>query len=238
MNIVVNGVKFRCKERDDKLKTQCSGVSTWGGSENDDDISYYGVLPEVMELDFIFERKMFLFRCKWYNTNPKGKRMSDENNFTSIDITSEWYQDEPFILASQAQQVFYLNDLSRGKNWMIVQKVNHRNIFDVMEREAVETMRDGVFQEENSREMPHFHPTEDVVETSVLVREDIDPLTIPDIVLRVEKSSLNEREVIDIDENSDDGRPFAGEETLLESESDEEFDDSSHDDDNGGFDST
>ncbi|KAH6771782.1 hypothetical protein C2S51_010186 [Perilla frutescens var. frutescens] len=234
---VVNGVRFRCKERDGKFKTQCSGVCTWGGGENDD-IMYYGVILEILELDLIFQRKVFLFRCKWYNTDPKKKKMLVDNNLTSIDVTSEWYADEPFILATQAQQVFYLNDMSRGKNWMVVQKVNHRNIFDIVERDDEETMTNDVFQEDDSNELPPFNPTEDVVETSLLVREDIDPVTVPHevvIKLRTEESNLNDPEMEDIEDYDDDGRHFVNDESILESETD---DDSSEDHDDDDFDST
>ncbi|KAH6770970.1 B-box type zinc finger family protein [Perilla frutescens var. hirtella] len=199
---VVNG------ERDDKFKTQCSGVCTWGGGENDD-IMYYGVILEILELDLIFQRKVFLFRCKWYNTDPKKKKMLVDNNLTSIDVTSEWYADEPFILATQAQQVFYLNDMYRGKNWMVVQKVNHRNIFDIVEHDDEETMTNDVFQVYDSNELPPFNPTDDVVETSLLVREDIDPVTVPHevvIKLRTEESNLNDPEMEDIEDYDDDGR--------------------------------
>ncbi|XP_076884482.1 uncharacterized protein LOC143533665 [Bidens hawaiensis] len=110
---IINGVRFRCKERDDKFTTQCSGVCV---GDEDEEMIYYGVLLEVMELDFILGRKVFMFRCKWYNTDPKGKRMVVDQKLTSIDITSNWYVDEPFILANQAQQVFYLNDCARDKN--------------------------------------------------------------------------------------------------------------------------
>lgn len=50
---IVNGVRFRYKEHDDKYKTQCSEVYTWGDDENGD-IIYYGVLLEILELDFIY----------------------------------------------------------------------------------------------------------------------------------------------------------------------------------------
>ena len=59
--------------------------------------------------------------------------MVTENNITSINITSESYKDDQFILASQAQQVFYVEDPSRGPNWHVVQHVNHRSIWDITE---------------------------------------------------------------------------------------------------------
>ena len=57
--------------------------------------------------------------------------MITENNITSIDINGEAYKDGQFILASQAKQVFYVVDPSRGPNWRVVQHVKHRSIWDV-----------------------------------------------------------------------------------------------------------
>ena len=54
--------------------------------------------------------------------------MVTENN-----ITGESYKDDQFILASQSQQVFYVEDVSRGTNWRVVQHVNHRSIWDITE---------------------------------------------------------------------------------------------------------
>ena len=67
---IVNGIRFHCKERDDNLKTQNSGVSVFG-NHNGEDIDFYGVLEEVLELSYILDRKLILFRCRWFNTNKR-----------------------------------------------------------------------------------------------------------------------------------------------------------------------
>lgn len=222
---IVNGVRFRCKERDDKFTTQCSGVCV--GDENGEMI-YYGVLLEVLELDFILGRKVFMFRCRWYNTDPKGKRMVVDHNLTSIDVTSNWYVDEPFILASQAQQVFYLNDLARGKNWMVAQKVNHRNIYDVSEHDEDEISTNDIFQEEESSELPPFQPTEELPDMCLLVRDDIEPETLPrEEVLAIRNGNAYVDNIHDADDDYDDeGGIFLNDEPLLDSETDGDSDDS------------
>lgn len=176
---VVNGVRFRCKNYDDTLRTQCCGVCTEGDHENDD-ITYYGVLAEILQLSFLFDRKVFLFRCKWYNSDPKGRSVFVENNLTSINTSSNWHPDDPFILASQAQQVFYLLDMKRGSNWRIVQKVNHRSIYDIREicHASNDSHNNDIFQEEESFQLPTFQPIEDVIESSSLVRKDVASLTL------------------------------------------------------------
>ena len=46
------------------------------------------------------------------------------------------YDNDPFILAIQSQQVFYLDDYKYGPNWKVVQKVNHRHMWDVPEKDS------------------------------------------------------------------------------------------------------
>ncbi|GKB11908.1 hypothetical protein Tco_0845831 [Tanacetum coccineum] len=47
---IVNGVKFVVHSRDERLTTQCSGVSTPG--EEEDGNMFYGVLEEILELQY------------------------------------------------------------------------------------------------------------------------------------------------------------------------------------------
>ncbi|KAL8118869.1 hypothetical protein AgCh_016384 [Apium graveolens] len=120
----------------DDLYALSQGVCT-EGDHNNENILYYGFLIEILELSFIFYRKIYLFRCKWFNSDPKDKSVYKENDLTSINTKSNWYVNEPFILANQAQQVFYLLDMRRGSNWRFIQKVNHRNVYDIPETSEV-----------------------------------------------------------------------------------------------------
>ncbi|KAM6571366.1 hypothetical protein CsatA_015446 [Cannabis sativa] len=133
---IVNGVRFMATKRDEKRSTQNSGVFV-AGTEG---FNYYGTLTEVLKLTFTGVYSVTLFKCKWYNTNPRRKKTIVENLITSINVSGVWYKDDPYILASQAKQVFYLDDLLRGKNWKIVENVNHRQIWDIVDDDAnVET---------------------------------------------------------------------------------------------------
>ena len=68
-NCIVNGVRFRSKHIEEMFQTQCSGVSTVG-VHNGEDIFFYDTLLEVMELLYKFDRKVLVFCCKWFNSNP------------------------------------------------------------------------------------------------------------------------------------------------------------------------
>ncbi|KAM6554835.1 hypothetical protein CsatB_015597 [Cannabis sativa] len=94
---VVNGVRFIASKRDQKRKTQNSGV-TVAGTEG---FNYCGTLEDVITISYTGAYTVTLFECKWYNTNPLRKKTITENNITSINTRGYWYQDEPYILANQ-----------------------------------------------------------------------------------------------------------------------------------------
>ena len=103
---VINDVKWLTYARDCTRKTQNSGVFVPGMEEN----TFYGRLDEILEFSYIFRNRVLLFICKWFDTDPKKKRLLTYKNITSIFINSEWYKDDPFILASQSKQVFYITE--------------------------------------------------------------------------------------------------------------------------------
>ena len=88
-----------------------------------------------MELNYLFGYKVILFKCKWFDTNRKYKRIQQDPHFTIIDISSTWYENDLFVLATQAHQVLYLDDYKNDKNWKVVQKVQHRHLWDILEKD-------------------------------------------------------------------------------------------------------
>ena len=87
-------------------------------------IGYYGVLNDVMELKYIGGIQILFFKCDWWDgMNPSGRGVKqDPYGFTSVNITGTSNTNEPFILASQAQQVFYVQDTIES-NWCVVIKI-------------------------------------------------------------------------------------------------------------------
>ncbi|GJZ77993.1 hypothetical protein Tco_0642665 [Tanacetum coccineum] len=128
---IVNGVKFVVHERDILHTTQCSGVSTLGL----DGEMYYGQLEEILELTYIGNRKVVLFRCKWFDTiNPKNLTTRNRRSYIEHDIQHiltdrEFHKNNQYILATQVTQVFYLEDLARQpRGWKVVEHVYHRDV--------------------------------------------------------------------------------------------------------------
>ena len=78
--------------------------------------SYYGVIEEIWELDYntFF---MPLFKCKWVD-NLRGVKV-DKDGITCVNLSTNSYLSDPFILAKQATQIFYVED-SNDTRWNIV----------------------------------------------------------------------------------------------------------------------
>ncbi|MCL7038617.1 hypothetical protein MKW94_024680 [Papaver nudicaule] len=136
---VVNGVRFFTKSRDDIRTTQNIGLVVDGEHEGKP-ISFYGILSDIIELQYLFPYKVTLFKCEWFDLDPKKKRVIKDHNLTCIDVSGRWYKDDPFVLADgqQAQQVFYLDDYKFGSKWKVAEKMEHRHLWDVPELEEIE----------------------------------------------------------------------------------------------------
>lgn len=134
----INGVRFSTVDREKFMQTQNSGVMT-EGEHNGENIDFYGVLKEVIELqynsNYQVRRSVVVFRCDWYNQVGKTVGIRDDRHFKSINVQSFWYKSDPFILADQAKKIFYLQDTTpQCKDFRVVQKFEHRNIYDVAEK--------------------------------------------------------------------------------------------------------
>ncbi|XP_039138806.1 uncharacterized protein LOC120276140 [Dioscorea cayenensis subsp. rotundata] len=128
---IVNGVRFHTKEHEFHLRSQNSGVVVEGNHEANE-IDFYGVLTDIIQLDYIKDCKVVIFRCQWFDLGGK-RRIHKDGHLTSIMVNRFWYENDPFILAIQAKQVFYVDDIKLGRDWKVVQKFHHRHLFDVPE---------------------------------------------------------------------------------------------------------
>ena len=81
----VNGFRFRTKQRDDGKKTQNSGVMVRGEYQN---MSYYGLITNIIELHYTKGNFVVLFKCDWYDVAREGIGYKlDRHGITSINRT-------------------------------------------------------------------------------------------------------------------------------------------------------
>ena len=126
----INGHRFHTKDRDTCRKSQNSGVLVQAEHQGKV-IDFYGVLIDIIELSYIGGNTVLIFKCDWWDIGNKRKINVDEFEIISVNVTKTWYKDQPFVLATQARQVYYVTDIKLGKDWRIVQLTQPRNIYDV-----------------------------------------------------------------------------------------------------------
>ncbi|WMV08510.1 hypothetical protein MTR67_001895 [Solanum verrucosum] len=132
---IVNGYRFHVEDYDKKLRTQNCGVVVLGENDKDsENLDYYGVLTDVIELKFIMDRRVVLFHCNWFDVCDEIKGVKkDEYDLVSVNPDRFLKTNEPFVLADQASQVFYANDNS-NKDWQVVRKTQPRDSYEIVEQ--------------------------------------------------------------------------------------------------------
>ncbi|KAK1615772.1 hypothetical protein QYE76_021289 [Lolium multiflorum] len=178
----VKGARFRTLTRDKDLKTQNSGVATKGSFGDADETEYYGVLQEVLELQYGSnkhgDRSVYLFRCDWFDLASRGSKIKDDGYFKSVNTSVLWFKNSPFILASQAETCFYLEDTKFGDPWKVVQKFSHRHVYDVPELEDGNddafVRNEDAYQEDEGSVDHTFHDVVDLDEEAEVEAEEDD----------------------------------------------------------------
>ena len=140
--------------------------------------TYYGVIKDILELNYHHQGKLVLFKCDWIDNRVRDKWVKIDNfgvkmvNFKHLFNTGDNELAEPFIFASQATQVYYVQD-PIDADWFTVLKSKQRDMYDMDERLG------------NSTEISSFLPDLDAntqvnvsIGGSSCVRTDIDGIMI------------------------------------------------------------
>ncbi|XP_075099537.1 uncharacterized protein LOC142176307 [Nicotiana tabacum] len=115
----INGFKFHTKQLEGNRVKQNSGVLV-RGIMNGQNIDYYGVLTEIVELQYLKGKRIVLFKCDWMDVDHIGKGVKIyKHGIVSVNTNRKLATNEPFVLASQVEQVFYVKD-NLHPNWSIV----------------------------------------------------------------------------------------------------------------------
>jgi len=143
----INNYSFYTKSQDDKSSMQNSGVTVDAYSDHfssatdknpiQASMPYFGVIKQIWELDYS-EFRVPLFKCKRVNGNTSVHQ--DDLGFTLVDLNKVGYMDEPFIMAEQARQVFYVQDPCNSRYFVVLHgrpshlnDAQHGSMLDIFE---------------------------------------------------------------------------------------------------------
>ncbi|KAL0556752.1 hypothetical protein IC582_005268 [Cucumis melo] len=175
---IINGYNYHTKRRDDIRRVQNSGVSitatTMQVSSSKDknpvmsDMTFYGVIREIWEIDY-HQLSFILFKCDWVD-NRSGVKV-DELGFTIVDLKRIGHKSDSFILATQAKQVFYVQD-SANPEWSVVLTSPQRTIEeDFFEDEIGDMLQECGY--ETIKRMPNVDTPNETDDTnSTYIRHD------------------------------------------------------------------
>ncbi|XP_076932154.1 uncharacterized protein LOC143597558 [Bidens hawaiensis] len=201
---LVDGYKFHTQT---SRVTQNSGVCVKGASYNGIETDYYGMLDEILEVEYhsrLGSCVVVLFKCTWFDP-VKGVRVDPKTNMVDVKPKAIGCVDDPCILASQAQKVYYTpypSKEKRLKDWWAVVKTTPRGVYALAEDSSE------VGDEDNEDEEHFFQDNERLVCTST---NDLLPITHiqGNIIEEVNDISDDDREQAtfedaDLDDDDDD----------------------------------
>jgi hypothetical protein len=137
----VNGYRFRSEKYERKksgLTTCNSGVCVSSVDENDNPLDYYGVIQDIIKITWEGRMKLelVLFDCRWFDPTPAGVRRTENLGLVEINHTSRLSNFDPFVLAGQVSQVYYLSYPCKTRqdllDWSVVFRVPPRGYVPAM----------------------------------------------------------------------------------------------------------
>ncbi|KAG8489399.1 hypothetical protein CXB51_017849 [Gossypium anomalum] len=176
---------FHTKYRERMRRTQNCGVvvnssitsyaSARDSNPVEGNVEYYGLLTDIIELDYYGRWKVILFRCDWANVNTARGIKKDQFGFTMVNFsrlihTGQQLMDEPYVFSSQVKQVFYSKDPT-DEGWYVVLRNTPRDLFDMGNGS-----RDDIVERSETLPFPEQNLDENIPSTSTQyqwVRDDV-----------------------------------------------------------------
>jgi len=130
----VNGYRFRSEKYErgrPGLTTINTGVCVTSYDENNNALEYYGVIEDIIKIEWegSLKLELVLFYCRWFDPTPNGLRRTEDLGLVEIKHALRLKSFDPFVMASQVTQVYYLSYPCKDKDlspwWVLYQVAPH-----------------------------------------------------------------------------------------------------------------
>ncbi|CAL1395493.1 unnamed protein product [Linum trigynum] len=131
---LINGYRFHTLGHEKNLQTQSSGVtltamtSSYASSKDKNpvlaNVTYYGAIEEIIQLDYYSHFKVVLFKCRWFDWEK------NDYGLIRVNFRRLKYQNDPFVMADQVNQGFYVQDPVQ-QDWHYFMETLPRDLFDM-----------------------------------------------------------------------------------------------------------
>ncbi|KAL6286535.1 hypothetical protein ACE6H2_010925 [Prunus campanulata] len=173
-----------------------------------------------------------MFKCRWFDTNQNRQgSIKIDHGLLSVNMSITWYDDDPYILATMAKQIVYLDDPKAGSGWKVIQQIDQRNVYAIPELDSSDNDVDVADQRfESSMEHDAQTLRDTIVVQEPFQLEGVSPREIPIQSITIDLGYLPRYDPTVGPNNDDD---------VLEEEEEEEEDDweteSDHSDENEDY---
>jgi hypothetical protein len=105
----------------------------------------YEKLTQIIEVEYYNRTKYVLFKCYWTdNTRDRGWKLDKHGltqvNFKNLVHRGDQIIDELYVLTSQVEQVFYVED-ERDPNWACAVRRKPRNVYELVRVKGLMTTK-------------------------------------------------------------------------------------------------
>lgn len=120
-------------------------------------VGYYGAIEEIIEVDYWGAVSVVLFRCCWY------QKAGDYYGLARVNFSRLCQKEDPFVLATQVQQVFYIEDPTEKNLQFVLQKYP---------KDQYSEVEDGLTTAEEVSDIGYI-PRVDIPDTFTWSRDDV-----------------------------------------------------------------
>ena len=175
------------------MSTTNYGVCVRGGGYETIESDYYGVLIDIVELEYTGwpTKKLVLFKCEWFDPTPnQGTKIDKNYGIVEVKESKRYKNYDPFIFAQQAEQVYYTKYPEGQQGWLSVMKIKARSIIQALDTKKQEV--DDPYQEDEITAIPLVVTNDDLQQSLV---DEAGPIE------EVERMSLNQHDLEEVDED-------------------------------------